>query len=344
MKTTVERVSLSLDRPFTISRGTQETIENVVVRIEDGEHTGLGAAAPSAYYGETPDTVEAVLPDLLARVERHDDPLNRNAIERELAACVEDNPAAKAAVSIALCDLAGKHLDLPLYRLFGLDPNRTITSSFTIGLDAVDVMAEKAQEAVSDGYTVLKTKLGTDHDAEIVAAVREAAPEARIRIDANEAWTPREAIEMSETLAAHDIEFLEQPVPATDPEGLRFVYEHAALPIAVDESCVTLTDVPRIADRADIAVIKLMKCGGPLEAIKLIHAARAHGLEVMLGCMVETNAAIAGACQLTPLVDYADLDGSLLLADDPYTGIRMPGGTIDLSTVERRGTGARVDE
>lgn len=343
MNTTFERVSLPLDRPFTISRGTSETVENVVVRIEDGEHTGLGAAAPSAYYGETPGTVEAVLPQLLEIVERADDPLDRYAIEHEIAARVGDNPAAKAAVSIALHDLVAKRLDLPLYRLFGLDPSRTVTSSFTIGLDAVDEMAENARAAVEEGYTVLKTKLGTDHDAEIVAAVREAAPEARIRVDANEAWTPREAVEMSETLADHGVEFLEQPVPASDPEGLKFVYEHAHLPIAVDESCVTLADVPRVTDRADIAVIKLMKCAGPLEAVKMIHAARAHDLEVMLGCMVETNAAIAAACQLTPLVDYADLDGSLLLADDPYDGVRMPGGRIDLSTVGQ-GTGATPTE
>lgn len=340
LNTTFERVSLPLDHPFTISRETTKTAENVVVRIDDGEHTGLGAAAPSQYYGETPDTVEAVLPDLLPIVEQADDPLNRNAIEREIAARVGDNPAAKAAISIALCDLIGKRLDLPLYRLFGLDPDRTITSSFTVGLDATDVMAEKARTAVADGYSVLKTKLGTDRDEEIVAAIRDAAPEARIRVDANEAWTPREAVEMSETLADHDIEFLEQPLPATDPEGLRFVHERSAVPIALDESCVTLTDVPRVADRADIIVIKLMKCAGPLEAIKMINAARAHGLDVMLGCMVETNAAIAAACHLTPLVDYADLDGSLLLASDPYDGVPMPGGVIDLSTVDRPGTGA----
>lgn len=339
LETAFERVSLPLDRPFTISRGTTETTENVVVHIDDGEHTGIGAAAPDPYYGETPATVEAVLPDLFDALETVGDPLNRTAITRAMDARVRDNPAAKAAVSLAVHDLVGKRLDLPVYRLFGLDPSRSITSSFSIGLDDPDVMADNARDAVDEGYTVLKTKLGTDHDAAIVEAVRNAAPEARIRVDANEAWTPREAVEMSKTLTQHDVEFLEQPVPATDREGLRFVYEHAHLPIAVDESCVTPTDVPNVADRSDIVVVKLMKCGGPLEARKLIHTARAHDLEVMLGCMVETNAVIAGACHLTPLVDYADLDGSLLLADDPYNGIRMPDGSIDLSTVDRPGTG-----
>lgn len=342
LRTTTERVSLPLDRPFTISRGTTETTENVVVRIDDGEHVGAGAAAPSTYYGETPATVESVLPELFDALEAVDDPLNRTAIVRAMDARVKGNPAAKAAVSIALHDLVGKRLGVPLYQLFGLDPARSITSSFTIGLDDPEVMADNAREAVADGYTVLKTKLGTDYDSEIVEAVRNAAPEARIRVDANEAWTPREAVEMSKILAAHDIEFLEQPVPASDAKGLRFVYEHAHLPIAVDESCITPPDVPAVADRSDIVVVKLMKCGGPLEALKLIHAARAHDLEIMLGCMVETNAAIAAACHLTPLVDYADLDGSLLLAEDPYDGVRMVDGTIDLSTVDRPGTGVEL--
>lgn len=343
LNTSFERVSLSLDQPFSISRGTTETVENIVVRITDGEFTGLGAAAPTAYYGETPATVEALLPDLLACVEQANDPMNLDVIEEELNAHVGDNPAAKAAVSIALHDLAAKRLDLPLYRLFGLDPEQSVTSSFTIGLSDPDEMAEKARKAVEEGYTVLKTKLGTDHDAASIAAVREAAPDARLRVDANEAWTPREAVEMSEMLAEHNIEFLEQPVSATDPEGLRFVHEHAQLPIAVDESCVTLTDIPRIADRTDIIVVKLMKCAGPREALKMVHAARAHGLETMLGCMVQTNIAIAAACHLTPAFDYADLDGSLLLASDPYNGVPMPDGTIDLSTTEQ-GTGANITE
>ncbi len=338
LATSFERVSLPLEHAFTIARGTQETAENVVVRVEDGEHVGVGAAAPSTHYGETPATVEAVLPDLLAAVEAVGDPLAFDAIDARLDRVVNDNPAAKAAVRIALHDLAATRLDVPLYRLLGLDPARTVTSSFTIGLDDTPSMREKTREAVEAGYTVLKTKLGTDRDAEIVRAVREEAPDARIRVDANEAWSPREAVRMCGVLADHDVEFCEQPVPAEHPEGLRYVYERAPLPIAADESCVTLEDVPRIADACDIANLKLMKCGGPRQAVEMVHAARAHGLEVMLGCMIETNAAIAAACHLAPLLDYADLDGSLLLAEDPYDGVPLPGGEVDLSPVER-GTG-----
>ena len=341
LSTSFERVSLELSTPFTISRGTQTHAENVIVEITDeGGMTGVGAAAPSEHYGETAGTVEAVIPELLSIVEEVDDPHALSEIERRMKTAVRDNPAARCGVSIALHDLAAKRLGVPLYRLWGLDPDRAPTSSYTIGIDETDVVREKAADAVEAGYSVLKIKLGTDRDEELVAAVRENAPDARLRVDANEAWTPRETVEMSHVLAEYDVEFIEQPVPAEDPEGLKFAYERSALPIAADESCVTLPDVPRIADRADIANLKLMKCGGLREAIRMIHTARAHGLEVMLGCMVESNAAIAAGCQLGPFLDYADLDGALLLEDDPFEGVPLPDGRIDLTAIDRSGTGA----
>jgi L-alanine-DL-glutamate epimerase-like enolase superfamily enzyme len=340
LATEFERRSLPLDRPFTISRGTTETTENVLVRIRDEKTgtTGVGAAAPSRHYGETGDTVEAVLPALLAVVEDVGDPFRYEAVEDRMAATVSRNPAARAAVSIALQDLVGKLLDEPLYRLWGLDPDDAVDTSFTIGLADTETMVEKTEEAVDVGYEILKVKLGTDRDREIVRAVREAAPGARIRVDANEAWTPKEAIGKCRDLAEHDVEFVEQPVPAADPEGLKQVYERSPLPIAADESCVTLDDLPAIAHRADIAVIKLMKCGGPIRAREQVVAARAHGLETMLGCMVETNAAIAAGAHLAPVLDYADLDGALLLGEDPFYGPVKPGGSIELA--DDPGTGA----
>ena len=348
LDTEFERVSLPLSDAFTISRGTQETAENVVVRIaDDSGTTGVGAAAPSPHYGETAATVEAVLPDLLSIVESVGDPHARQRIERDRKGVIADNPAAHAAVDIALADLAAKRLGVPLYRKWGLDPDAAPKTSFTIGLDATDRMCEKAAEAVAAGHEVLKVKLGTDRDRDIVAAIREAAPDARLRVDANEAWTPTEAIRRIDALETHDVAFVEQPVPADNPEGLRYVYERSPLPIAADESCVTLSDVPAIADRADIANVKLMKCGGIGPARRVIHAARAHGLEVMLGCMIETNAAIAAACHLAPLLDYADLDGALLLDSDPYAGVPIDGDGIHLSALDDSGlagTGARRDE
>jgi L-alanine-DL-glutamate epimerase-like enolase superfamily enzyme len=342
--TSFDRVELPLEEPFGISRGTTVTTENVVVRIEDGEHVGVGGAAPSAHYGETVDTVEAVLPALLDVVTDLDDPLAVDAAHARMERVVRNNPAAKAAVDIALHDLAAKRADLPLHRYLGLDPGNEVTSSFTVGLADTPRMRGRAEEAVRAGYEVLKVKLGSDpdHDRKIIETIRDVAPDATIRVDANEAWTPREAVRKSEWLAEFDVEFLEQPVPAEDPEGLRFVYERSAVPIAADESCLTAADVPRVADRTDIVTLKLMKTGGVRPAIEAIHAARAHGLEVMLGCMLESNASIAAGAQLAPLLDYADLDGSLLLAEDPYHGVSMPDGHLDPATFEAPGTGAHA--
>ena len=344
LATSFERVEMALQHPFTIARGTQETAENVVVHVEDEDgRVGVGGAGPSSHYGETAKTVAAVLPSLLDVVEDVDDPHNLARIETEMRAVVNDNPAARCAVSIACHDLAAKQAGLPLYRYLGLDPANTVTSSFTIGLDDLDTIRSKTREAVDAGYGVLKVKLGTDRDDAILSTIRDVAPDATIRVDANEAWSPREAVRKIDVLDEYDVEFVEQPVPAANTDGLAFVRERSALPVAVDESLVTATDVPRVAQSADIANLKLMKCGGIREAIRIVHTARAHGLEVMLGCMIESNASIAAACQLAPLLDYADLDGSLLLADgeDPFDGVPLPGGRVDLESFQRPGTGAR---
>ncbi|WP_408959317.1 dipeptide epimerase [Natrinema sp. 74] len=344
LETAFERRSLPLEYPFGIARGTTTETDAVFVRIADGDGTvGIGAAAPSARYGETAATVEAVLPDLLSVVEEVGDPHRLERIEWRMHETVRRNPSARAAVGIALHDLVAKRFDVPLYRCWGLDPDETLETSYTIGLDETETMRAKTETASERGFGTLKVKLGTDRDLEIVRAIRSVAPDARLFVDANEAWRPREAVRKIDRLAAFDVTFVEQPVPADDPEGLAFVHERAALPIAADESCRTLADVPRVADRCDIVNLKLMKCGGLREARRLISAARAHGLAVLCGCMTESNASIAAACHLAPLLDYADLDGSLLLADDPADGVPMPGGRIALSDLERPGTGAVLE-
>ena len=341
VSTSYERHELPLEAAFTISRGTTETKTVVTVELTDREgRVGVGGAAPSSYYGESADSVERALPDLLDAVEEIGDPLAQQRIEAGLAQTAPDEAAARAAVSVAVHDLATRQVDEPLYRRWGLDPERVPRTSYTIGIDSPDGMRDRARRARERGYSVLKVKLGTDADRARLEAVREGASDARLRVDANCAWTPEEAVENTRWLREFDVEFLEQPVPADDLGGLRHVTEAGDVPVAADESCVTAGDVPKVTDAVDIVVVKLMKCGGLRPALAQILTADAHGLDVMLGCMTESNASIAGACQLAPLVEYADLDGALLLASDVYRGVEMPDGRIDLGSVDA-GTGAR---
>ena len=334
-----ERHDLPLERPFTIARGTQTTAPVVVVTVTDDDGVeGIGAAGPSRHYGDTATTVEAVIPELAATVERFDQPEPVVAIEDALRETVRGNPAARTAVSIAVHDLVAKRHGFALHRYWGL-PSKAVDTSFTIGIDPPSEMAENAAAAVDEGYDILKVKLGTDDDRAVITAIRDAVPDVTIRVDANEAWGPKEAVEQCRFLADHDVEFVEQPVPAEHPDALAYVGERSPLPIAADESCVDRFDIPQIADSVQIANLKLMKCGGLVEAMRMIHTARAHGLEVMLGCMGESNASIAAGAQLAPLLDYADLDGSLLLADDPFTGPVRAGGSIELDP-SVPGTGA----
>lgn len=293
---------------------------SVWVRLRSGEDEGWGEAAATSYYGETAESVMALLPRLGDAL--HDaaggDPFALHAVEEALNGAVGRNPAAKAGVSAALFDLAGKRAGLPVWRLLGLDPARAPISSFTIGIDETEVMRAKVREAAS--YPALKIKVGTPRDAEILSMIRDEAPDKLLRVDANTAWTAREAIEASAMLAEYGVEFLEQPLPPGDDEGYRLLRARSRLPVIVDESCEVAADVPRLAGLVDGVNIKLAKCGGLLEAIRIVHCARALGMRVMLGCMIESSLGIAAALQLAPLMDYLDLDGAALLAGDPFAG------------------------
>jgi L-alanine-DL-glutamate epimerase-like enolase superfamily enzyme len=342
LTTDVDRHDLSLDVPFEISRGpatTEKTVFTVEVTDEQGR-TGVGGAAPADYYDETPTSCDRALEDLARVLRAETDPTCHQRLERRFRAVAPDEGAALAAVSIAIHDLAARRTGEPLFRRWGHDPAAAPRTCLSIGIADPDVMAERATAAIADGFDTLKLKLGTDADRERVEAVRAAVPTATIRVDANGAWAPDEAVAATEWLAEADVEFVEQPVPADDVAGLDRVRRAGAVPVAADEACVTAADVPSVAPACDVVVVKLMKVGGLRAARRQIYAAQAHDCEVMLGCMVETNASIAAACHLAPLVDYADLDGSLLLAADPYDGVPLPGGEIDLEAVaDLPGTG-----
>lgn len=338
MKLTFEPLDLILEMPFTIARGTSLQAENVLVQIESDGLRGLGEAGPSSFYGEDRGTVLVALATFSGQLGH--DPFAVESILATLDRVLRHNSAAKAAVDMALHDLMGKILAVPLYKLFGLDRAAAPRTSFTIGIDTLEVMAQKAQAA--GAYPVLKVKVGTDDDEARLRVIREVRPDAVIRVDANAAWAPRQAIQSIRRLAAYDLEFVEQPVAAGDLEGLRLVRENSPLPIFADESCVVAQDIPRVADAVDGIVIKLMKCGGLRRALEMIHVARAHNLKVMLGCMVESSVGITAAAHLSPLVDHADLDGNLLLKNDPFEGVMVEQGRLVLPQgpglgVERRG-------
>jgi L-alanine-DL-glutamate epimerase-like enolase superfamily enzyme len=329
MKLTWETFTIRAKHPFRISRSVKQDVERVWVQIVDEGLEGWGEADPLAYYGETAGTVVAALERMRPVIEAAADPDRLETIEKDLKAAIGHNGSARAAVSAALHDLAGKRAGLPLWKLWGLDPAQAPDSSFTIGIDEPEVLRRKVAEA-SD-FSILKVKLGTDRDEEILSTIRDAAaPETVIRVDANAAWSAREAVERVAMLAEYGVEFVEQPLHPADREGYRFLHGRSALPIVADESCVDSADVPRLVGLVDGINIKLSKCGGPREALRMIHTARSCGLSVMMGCMLESSLGIAPAAHIASLLDYADLDGAALLAEDPFTGPGLHGAEIQV--------------
>ena len=320
-------ITIHTRHPFVIARGgsSEYRVVRVTVIDEDGAE-GWGEAAPNRFYGESVASVVEALARFAPLLETADPWALENA-ESAMNAAMGRNGSAKSAVSAALHDLAGKRLGIPLYRLWGLDPTTAPRSSFTI---AIAASREELERRVAEAaeYPILKIKLGTDRDAEIIAAVRNAAPDKTLRVDANAAWTPKHAVHMIEVLVDAGVEILEQPVPAPDVDGLRYVRERSPLPVIADESCVTASDIPRLIGAVDGINIKLSKCGGLREALRMIATARAHNLRVMAGCMVETSLGISAAAHLSPLLDFADLDGAALLRDDPYEGASIQNGII----------------
>ena len=320
---------LQLKHPFKIARRATDAYRQVVSVEIDG---GIGETAPARFYGETVDTVRVALETIAPAL-----PDNLDAI-RDVMATVETtlggNYAAKSAIDMALHDRLAKKLGVPLYKLWGLNPQKTPCTCFTIGLDEPEIMAEKTRHA--EAYPILKVKLGTPHDIEIIQALREVTDKP-IYVDANTAWTPKAAVRNIRELAQYNVELIEQPTKPDDLAALKFVRENSELPIIADESIKCPSDIPALAGCVDGINIKLVKCGGLLEAHKMIHVARAHGLSVMIGCMIESSLGITAAAHLTPLVDYADLDGNLLIANDPYTGVTLENGKLILP--ERPGIG-----
>ena len=342
MKLETEIVTVHTTHPFVIARGGSSEWRTVWVRlIDDDGLEGWGEAAPSRFYGETADTVLAALARLRPIIESATS-ADIEQVETAMVQALRFNAAARCAISAALHDLQGKRLGVPLWKLWGLTPSASPRSSFTIAIAADDeTLRTRVREAVAAGYPILKVKLGSDRDRRIMQLVREEAPNAILRVDANAAWTPKHTLLMAPMLQELCVEFIEQPVAPHDLEGMRFVRERCALPIVADESCLVASDVAKLVGVVDGVNLKLAKCGSLREALRIIHTARAHGMLVMAGCMIETSLGITAAAHLAPLLDCVDLDGAALLRDDPFSGATISNGVLSLPTAPGLGVTRR---
>lgn len=321
-------LELPLVHPFTIARGTENVARSAVYRVEWNDPSrgplleGLGEAVPIPRYGES---VESVIAHFAQHPLRGDDPYLLDELLTD-----DIPPAARCGLDIALHDLIGKDCGKPLYRLLGLDPSKTPITSFTVGIADPETTLRKVREI--GNHPVMKVKLGLGSAREEIETIERirSAYTGTIRIDANEGWTPEQAVDVLREMQRFDIEFCEQPIKAGQPEKLRYIKERSTIPIVTDEDSLRAEDLPKLFGCVDGINVKLAKCGGIRAAVKMIHTARALGMKVMLGCMVESQISATAAAHISPLVDWADIDGPFLTKSDPFSGITYDGGKIVL--------------
>lgn len=326
MKLTWEPITLDLTTTFRIAHGASNQRHNVVISLEHDGLRGLGEAAAVPYYGESQAGIIAYLASL--REPLGEDP---NLLEDVLDSLPPGSLAGRAGIDVALHDLWARQMGQPLYRLLGLNPDKVPQTSFTIPIEEPEVAAQRVRES---NYPIIKVKLGGQRDVETIATIR-ATSDARLRVDANAGWSREQAVEIIPRLAAYDLELVEQPLAVSDHEGLRWLRrklqsQHIKVPIFADESVKNAQEVAALAEAVDGVVIKLMKSGGIREALRAIHTARALDLQVMLSCMVESSLGVTAAAHLAPLCDYVDLDGPLLIKNDPFLGLHYQGARISL--------------
>jgi L-Ala-D/L-Glu epimerase len=345
MKLEFDILPLQTLHEFNIARAAAPPQRrNVWVRIQDEDGAfGWGEAAPNPFYAEDADTVAEVL-GIYARVLQDADVTEADEIERRLLHAAPSrhpkyppHPSARSAISAALLDLLARRAAMPAWKYLGLN-KESVPSSFTIGIDDIEIMREKTRAASS--YQILKIKVGTPEDEKILAMLREEAPNARIRVDANTGWTVEQTLSYLPVLQEYGVELIEQPLAADDYDGLRQITAVSPIPIIADESCRIASDVDRLVECVHGVNIKLAKCGSIWEAVRIAQAARKHDMKVMLGCMIESTLGIASAIQLCSLMDYVDLDGAALLRDDQFVGPHLdPQGSVVYS--DEPGLGVR---
>lgn len=319
--------TLELRHVFTVAANSRTTTPVVLTEVEYDGLTGYGEASMPPYLGESHQTVL----EFLSKVDlsKYENPFELDTILGDIDSIAPGNAAAKASVDIALHDLLGKIMNQPWYNIWGINKDKTPFTTFTIGIDTPDVVIQKVREA--EEYKILKVKLGRDNDKEMIDTIRSVTNKP-LTVDANQGWKDKEeALDMIHWLNERNVLFVEQPMPKTQPDDLAWLTEHSPLPTMADESVQRLSDVVKVKDIFSGINIKLMKCTGMREAYKMIILARSLGMKVMLGCMTETSCAISAASHLSPLVDWADLDGALLIKNDVFNGTKIIDGKVTLS-------------
>lgn len=330
---------LKLRHAFNLARSSRTTTPDVQVEIEFDGVKGYGEASMPPYLGESVESVCRFLGRL--DLGQFSDPFRIEEIHEYMESVAPDNRAAKASVDIALHDLCGKIMGQPWYKIWGLDPGRTPCTSYTIGIDTPEVVRQKVAEAAP--YRVLKVKMGLDNDRELVETIRECRPDVPLCVDANQGWNDRDrALEMCHWLKERGCMFVEQPFDKSRLDDAAWLTERSPLPVIADEAVQRLTDVGRLAGAYSGINIKLMKSTGMHEAYQMAVLARALGMKVMLGCMTETSCAVTAAAQLSPLADYADLDGNLLISNDRFDGLTIENGRVIIPS--RPGIGVKLSE
>lgn len=322
-------VRLNLRHTWTTHMSSSQYRDTLHVKITRDGITGIGEGAPIVRYDEDAVRGKAAVEsihDLLAGAS----PFHYDRIMDEVRKRFHGNYAAQAAIDIALLDWVGKKRGIPLYEHFGLDPKDAPITTFSIGIDDPEKTRAKVEEAAQ--FPVLKIKVGLDTDEATIAAVR-AVTKKPLRVDANEGWkTKEEAVEKINWLEKQGVEMIEQPLAADKIEETRWVRSRVHIPIVADEACLSLAAIPKLAEAYDGVNVKLDKCGGLAVAYTMLKTARALGMKTMLGCMVSSSVSVTAAAHLSPLVDYADLDGNLLISNDPYSGVKVVGGKLVLPT------------
>lgn len=332
MKLTLHPYDLHLRHTFTISRESTDIQKTLIVELEENGISGYGEATANSYYGITVEKMMAVLEGHRSAIESYElhDPAQFWA---DMQPHLQDYPFIQCALDIAANDLHARLQGKPLYQVWGLKLENLPLTNYTIGIADINKMVAKMEEMP---WPLYKIKLGTNQDVEIVEALRKHTT-AVFRVDANCAWTPEQTIEYAPRLKELGVEFIEQPLVYNDWEGLKKVYAESVLPIIADESCRTEEDVQKCHGHFHGINIKLVKCGGLTPARRMIQEARQLGMQVMCGCMTESSVGISAIAQLLPLLDYVDMDGALLLKNDPADGVQLVAGKAIFP--DRAGTG-----